>query len=303
MVDAGVILSGLLTGTLYALIGLGLTLLSGVMRLVNLAHGELMMVGAYLASVVLGLFGVDPLLTLVIVVPVVMLVGYPLQRHVFTRLLRRNEEAPMVATFGLSQLVIAILVILFGGNVRSLSAPYATQGLELLGTTVRVSSIITAVISVVLVVATYLVVQRTQWGAALRASAVDPQTASTMGINVERVYALTFAVSAAFAAIAGILVGIGFAYSPTSGAKYMLIGFTVVVLGGFGSVLGTLWAGLGIGVIEAVGAAVFGTEFRELVIYATFILILIVVPIVVRIVKRSREAKAQRRIQYERSAA
>jgi branched-chain amino acid transport system permease protein len=300
MVDAGVILSGLLTGTLYALIGLGLTLLSGVMRLVNLAHGELMMVGAYLASVVLGLFGVDPLLTLVIVVPVVMLVGYPLQRHVFTRLLRRNEEAPMVATFGLSQLVIAILVILFGGNVRSLSAPYATQGLELLGTTVRVSSIITAVISVVLVVATYLVVQRTQWGAALRASAVDPQTASTMGINVDRVYALTFAVSAA---IAGILVGIGFAYSPTSGAKYMLIGFTVVVLGGFGSVMGTLWAGLGIGVIEAVGAAVFGTEFRELVIYATFILILIVVPIVVRIVKRSREAKAQRRIQYERSAA
>ncbi len=303
MVDAGVILSGLLTGTLYALIGLGLTLLSGVMRLVNLAHGELMMVGAYLASVVMGLFGVDPLLTLVIVVPVVMIVGYPLQRHVFTRLLRRNEEAPMVATFGLSQLIIAILVILFGGNVRSLSAPYATQGIELLGTTVRVSSIITAVISVVLVVATYLVVQRTQWGAALRASAVDPQTASTMGINVERVYALTFAVSAAFAAIAGILVGIGFAYSPSSGAKYMLIGFTVVVLGGFGSVMGTLWAGLGIGLIEAVGAAVFGTEFRELVIYVTFILILIVVPLVVRVVKRSREAQAQRRIQLERSAA
>lgn len=303
MVDAGVILSGLLTGTLYALIGLGLTLLSGVMRLVNLAHGELMMVGAYLASVVMGLFGIDPLLTLVIVVPVVMIVGYPLQRHVFTRLLRRNEEAPMVATFGLSQLLIAILVILFGGNVRSLSAPYATQGIELLGTTVRVSSLITALISVLLVVATYLVVQRTQWGAALRASAVDPQTASTMGINVERVYALTFAASAAFAAIAGILVGIGFAYAPTSGAKYMLIGFTVVVLGGFGSVMGTLWAGLGIGLIEAVGASVFGTEFRELVIYVTFILILIVVPIVVRIVKRSREAQAQRRIQLERSAA
>ena len=303
MVDAGVILSGLLTGTLYALIGLGLTLLSGVMRLVNLAHGELMMVGAYLASVVMGLFGVDPLLTLVIVIPVVMIVGYPLQRHVFTRLLRRNEEAPMVATFGLSQLLIAILVILFGGNVRSLSAPYATQGIELLGTTVRVSSLITAVISVLLVVVTYLVVQRTQWGAALRASAVDPQTASTMGINVERVYALTFAVSAAFAAIAGILVGIGFAYSPSSGAKYMLIGFTVVVLGGFGSVMGTLWAGLGIGLIEAIGASVFGTEFRELVIYVTFILILIVVPIVVRIVKRSREAQAQRRIQLERSAA
>ena len=303
MVDAGVILSGLLTGTLYALIGLGLTLLSGVMRLVNLAHGELMMVGAYLASVVMGLFGIDPLLTLVIVIPVVMIVGYPLQRHVFTRLLRRNEEAPMVATFGLSQLLIAILVILFGGNVRSLSAPYATQGIELLGTTVRVSSLITAVISVLLVVVTYLVVQRTQWGAALRASAVDPQTASTMGINVERVYALTFAVSAAFAAIAGILVGIGFAYSPSSGAKYMLIGFTVVVLGGFGSVMGTLWAGLGIGLIEAIGASVFGTEFRELVIYVTFILILIVVPIVVRIVKRSREAQAQRRIQLERSAA
>lgn len=303
MVDAGVILSGLLTGALYALIGLGLTLLSGVMRLVNLAHGELMMVGAYLASVVLGIFGVDPLLTLVIVVPVVMLAGYPLQRHVFTRLLRRNEEAPMVATFGLSQLLIAILVIFFGGNVRSLNAPYATQGIEILGTTVRMSSIITAVIAVVLVVATYLVVQRTQWGAALRASAVDPQTASTMGINVDRVYALTFSVSAAFAAIAGILVGIGFAYSPSAGAKYMLIGFTVVVLGGFGSVMGTLWAGLGIGLIESVGSKILGTEYRELVVYVTFILILIVVPLIVRAIKRSREASTQRRIQLERSAA
>ncbi|XPP26814.1 MAG: branched-chain amino acid ABC transporter permease [Leucobacter sp.] len=303
MVDAGVVLSGLLAGSLYALIGLGLTLLSGVMRLVNLAHGELMMVGAYLAAVVMGLFGIDPLLTLVIVVPVVMLLGYPLQRHVFSRLLRRNEEAPMVATFGLSQLLVAILVIAFGGNVRSLNAPYATQGIELLGTTVRMSSILAALIAIVLVVGTYFVVHKTQSGSALRASAVDPQTASTMGINVERVYALTFAVSAAFAAIAGILVGIGFAYSPSSGAKYMLIGFTVVVLGGFGSVMGTLWAGLGIGLIEAVGASIFGTEFRELVIYVTFIAILIIVPLITRAIKRSREATAQRRIQLERTSA
>lgn len=303
MVDVGVVLSGLLTGALYALIGLGLTLLSGVMRLVNLAHGELMMVGAYLAAVVMGLFGIDPLLTLVLVVPVVVVVAYPLQRHVFSRLLRRNEEAPMVATFGLSQVLVAILVIVFSGNVRSLSAPYATQGFEIFGATIRVSSVITAIVSVALVVATYLVVHRTQWGSALRASAVDPQTASTMGINVERVYALTFAVSAAFAAIAGILVGIGFAFSPTAGAKYMLIGFTVVVLGGFGSVLGTLWAGLGIGLIEAIGSVVLGTEYRDLIIYVTFIFILIVVPLVAKLIHRSREAAAHNRLQLEREAA
>lgn len=303
MINFGVIMSGLLAGSLYALIGLGLTLLSGVMRFVNLAHGELMMVGAYLASVVMSLFGVDPILTLLIVIPVVMLAGYPLQRHVFTRLLRRNEEAPMVVSFGLSQLIVALLLILFGGNVQSLKASYAAQGFELFGTTVRVSSLITAVISILIVVLTYFAVQKTQVGAALRASAADAETASTMGINVGRVYALTFSISAAFAAIAGVLVGIGFAYSPSSGTPFMLIGFTVVVLGGFGSVMGTLWAGLGIGLIEAIGSAIFGTQYRELVIYITFILILIIVPIVVRLIRQAREVRSHNRIVAERNPA
>lgn len=279
MINTGVIVTGLLSGALYALVALGLSLVFGVMRLVNLAHGELMMLGAYVALLVVGWTGMDPLLSLVIVVPVIGLLAYPLQRYVFTGLLRRGqEEPPLVAAFGVSLALAAALSLVFGGTTQSLNAPYASTGFAFLGTTVRVSSLITLVIAVVLIFATHFVIRRTRAGSTLRAAAADPATAATMGINVNRVYGLTFAVAAAFAAIAGVLVGIGYSFSPTGGTAYVLIGFTVVVLGGTGNVLGTLVGGLVIGLVQSIGGAVFGGEYRDLVVYVTFLLILTVRP-------------------------
>ena len=278
MLDIGVIVTGLLAGALYGIVALGLSLVFGVMRLVNLAHGEIMMLGAYLASLLIGWTGIDPLLSLLVVAPAMFLLAYPLQRYLLTGLLHRGLEPPLVAAFGVSLLLSASFAQIFGGTARSLDASYGNTGVSLLGVSVRVSALITLAIAVVLFTATHLVITRTQWGNALRAAAADPSTASTMGINVHRVYAMAFAVSAAFASVAGVLVGIGYSFGPTTGTGYVLIGFTVVVLGGTGRVLGALLAGLAIGVVQSMGSAVLGGEYRDLVVFVAFLLILAVQP-------------------------
>ncbi|MFB2587018.1 branched-chain amino acid ABC transporter permease [Herbiconiux liukaitaii] len=293
MIDGGVILSGLLTGGLYAVVALGLSLVFGVMKLVNLAHGEIIVLGAYGASLAVTILGWDPLLSILIVAPVVALLAYPLQRYVLTGLLRRGLEPPLVATFGVSLLVSSALVIAFSGNARSLPAAYALQGIEIAGITVRLSDVIAFAIGVVLVVACHLVMTRTRFGTSLRAAATDPATAGLMAIDVKRIYALTFAAAAGFAAVAGVLIGVGYSFTPTTGASYILIGFTVVVLGGTGSILGTLWGGLALGLIQSAGSSVLGGQYRDLVIYVAFIVILLVKPFAGRIADSVRASRAR----------
>jgi branched-chain amino acid transport system permease protein len=268
---------------LYATIGLGLALVFGVMRLVNLAHGEFIVMGAYFASLVITWLGFDPFASLLLVIPVMMLLAYPIQKFLFTGLLRRGVEPPLVAAFGLSLLLGAAVTQIFGGDARSLPASYATAGLDVLGLRLRVIDLLGFAIGIVLVLATYFVMNHSKWGAALRAASTDPQTAGTLGINVERVYALTFAASAGIAAIGGIIIGVGYSFTPTAGTNFMLIGFTVVVLGGIGSVMGTLWGGLALGVIQSVGSSILGGQYRDLVIYAIFIIVLAAKPTIARI--------------------
>lgn len=295
---AEAIVNGLSVGGLYALIALGLSLVFGVMGLVNLAHGDIMIVGAYVASLLIGALHVDPLLSLIVVVPVVMLLAYPVQRFILTGLLRRGLEPPLVATFGISLLISAALANVFGGNARSLDAPYASSGVSFLGVSVPTAGAITLGIAVVLVVLTHLFVSRSQFGAALRAAAADPVTAGTMGIDVQRVYAVTFAAAAGFAAVAGVLVGISYSFAPTTGTGYLLIGFAVVVLGGTGGVIGSLWGGLAIGLIQSVGSNVLGGQYRDLVVYVAFLVILLLAPAAGRI-----RARIPRRASISRPVA
>lgn len=280
---AEAILNGLLSGGLYAIIALGLSLVFGVMGLVNLAHGDIMVVGAYLASLLVGALHIDPLLSLVVVVPVVMLLAYPLQRFVLTGLLRRGLEPPLVATFGVSLVISAGLAAVFGGDARSLDAPYASSGFAFAGLSVPTIGAITLAFAIVLVVGAHLGVGRTQFGAALRAASADPATAGTMGIDVQHVYAIAFAAAAGFAAVAGVLIGVGYSFGPTTGTGYLLIGFTVVVLGGSAGVLGSLWGGLTIGVIQSVGSTVLGGQYRDLVVYVAFLVILLLAPTAARL--------------------
>ena len=299
--DVSVVVGGLLTGGLYATVGLGLALVFGVMRLVNLAHGDLLVVGAYSASLVMSWLGVDPFLSLLLVAPAMALVAYPIQRYLLSGLLRRGIEPPLVATFGISLVIVATITQVAGGNARSLDVPYASTGISLLGLQVRLIDVVGLAIGIALTVITHLVMARSRWGAALRAAAIDPDTAGTMGISVNVVYAITFAASAAIAAVGGVLIGVAYSFTPTSGLNYILIGFTVVVLGGTGSVIGTLLGGLALGVVQSVGGALLGGQFRDFVIYLAFIVILAGKPVV----ERLRHALAARfaPLQREREAA
>jgi len=277
-VNPNTIADGLLTGGFYALIALGLSLVFGVLRLVNLAHGEFIVGGAYLASILSAGLGLDPLLMLPVVALAAAATGFLIQRHLLTGLLLRGAEGPLVATFGLSIVAQAVFAAVFSYNPVSLRAPYAAAGIQLLGVQVRGISLIAAVAAMLLCAGGYLVLTRTRVGAAVRAAAADPQTASLMGINVRRVYAVVFAAGAAIASVGGVLVGLAFSVTPTTGPQYLVVAIAVVVLGGIGSVWGTLLGGVLIGLVQALGTQAFGGGYGVLAVYVVFLLVLTVRP-------------------------
>jgi branched-chain amino acid transport system permease protein len=276
MVDA--LAQGILLGGLYASVALGLSVVFGVLRLVNLAHGELLIGAAFLAFLVVDGVGVDPLLALLVVAPAMFAIAYPIQRYVLTPVLTRSEEAPLVATFGLSLAATGLFAELAGSDPRSLDASWASTGITILGIDVRVAYVIAFVAGVLLVTATHLALTRTRRGAAVRAAAADPDTAAVMGIDVRRVYAATFGIAAAMAAVGGVFIGTAFSITPAGGVTWLLTGFAVVVLGGIGSVSGTLVGGLAVGIVEAAGIEIFGGAYRDLIVYGLFFVALTLRP-------------------------
>jgi branched-chain amino acid transport system permease protein len=272
------IADGLLTGGFYALVALGLSLVFGVLRLVNLAHGELIVGGAYLASILSARLGLDPLMTLPAVALAAAAFGYLLQRHLLTDLLLRGAEGPLVATFGISIVIQAAFAAAFSYNPVSLRAPYAAAGIQVLGIQVRGISIIASAAALVLCAGCHLLLTRTRVGAAVRAAAADPQTASLMGLDVRRVHAAVFASGAAVAAVGGVLVGLAFSVTPTTGPQYMVVAIAVVVLGGIGNVWGTLLGGVLIGLVQALGTQAFGGGYGVLAVYVVFLLALVLRP-------------------------
>lgn len=272
------LLNAALLGGLYAAIALGLSIVFGIMRLVNLAHGMFVVAGAYLTLVVASRVPLDPLLLLLVVGPVLFGLAYLVQRYVLQRLLPRGAEPPLVATFGLLLLGEGVLTFLFGGQARSLDTSYATAGLEVLGMRIRTVYLIAFVLAVLMVAATHYVLTRTRFGSALRASAADAPTASLMGIDVARMHAVTFGAAAVFAAVAGVLFGTAFSITPGSGLPLLVLGFTVVVLGGVGSVTGTLVGGIVVGLVESVGGAAFGATYAQMTVYVLLLAVLVIRP-------------------------
>jgi branched-chain amino acid transport system permease protein len=273
-VSTTVLVAGLLAGGLYALIGLSLSMVFGVLRLVNLAQGELIVGGAYLAFVMVDHLEVDPLVALPFAMLGMALVAYPVQRFLLTDLMRASPTAPLVATFGLALLGQAGLQAAFGIEPHSLNAAYGNTGLTILGVRVQSVYLIAFGLALVLCLATHVILTQTRAGSAVRAAATDPQTASLIGINVGRVYALTFAGAAALGAAAGVMTGVAQSFTPTSGLPLLLIGFAVMALGGIGSVTGALVGGVALGVLQSVSVDLFGSGYRNVVVYVTFFLVL-----------------------------
>jgi branched-chain amino acid transport system permease protein len=272
------LITALFLGGLYAAVSLGLTLVFGVMRLVNLAHGELLVGAGYLSLFASQHFGVDPLVSLVFVVPTIMLITYPIQRVLLNPLVAHGQEPPLVATFGLSIIAQTLFLLAYTSDDKSLKASYGLTGVNVLGTNVRTILVIGLAVGVVLVLATHFALKYLRFGKALRAASEDPEAATSLGINVKHVYGLTFALGAALAAFGGVLIGVAFSLTPTAGLTWLLRAFTVIVLGGMGSIMGTLAGGISIALAEEYGSLAFGPQYRDLIVFSLLVIVLVIRP-------------------------
>lgn len=272
------VIQGILLGGLYATAALGLSLVFGTMKVVNLAHGEFLILGAYLTSAIVVAIGGDPLLVALPAAIILGLAVYPLQRYVITPVMSHGEEAPIIATFGVSIAVQTILLLLFSSNPLSISAPYATTQVEIFGVGIRTSLLIALAIGIVLVVLLSFVLRKTPFGRQVRAASIDPEAAGLVGIDVKRTYARVMAIAAGTAGIAGVLIALSFSVAPTSGTSWLLRAFTVVVIGGLGSITGTLYGGLLVGLVETFGAVLFGPEYRDVIVFGVLVIVLLVRP-------------------------
>ncbi len=273
---AQALVSGVLLGGLLALVALGLSLVLGVMRLVNLVHGELVLLGSYASFLLLEWTGVDPLLALPLVAVIGAAITYPLQKVLLQPLARHGEDAPLITTFALSIIAQNVLVLVLTSNSRAIDRPYTRTSITLGSISVPTMYVISFVISAAICAAVHVLVNRTAFGRRLRAGSEDPEAAAIIGVRVPTLHARTFALAGAIAAVSGALAAMIFSFAPSSGASWLLTGFAVVVLGGLGSVKGTAAGGVVLGVVESLGALFLGDGYRlfvGLVIFLAFLAI------------------------------
>ena len=257
MIDwANVILQGVLVGGLYAMFAAGLSLIFGVMRLVNIAHGDLIVLAAYLALVTTETLGVDPLTSLLIVVPLMAALGYALQRLVLNRTLGDDLLPPLLVTFGLSVIIQNGLLELFTADSRRLQAGALEVATFRLadGVFIGVLPLIQFVLAVLVIGALQLVFYRIALGRAFRATSDDPAVAQLVGLDNRHVFGLAMALSLAVVAIAGVLLAVRANFDPAIGPARLIFGFEAVIIGGLGSLWGTLAGGILLGVAQAIGA-------------------------------------------------
>jgi branched-chain amino acid transport system permease protein len=266
--------TGLLLGGLLALAALGLSLVVGVIRIVNLMHGELVLLGAYAAFVLVQWTGLNPLLIAPLAALVVALVGLPVERYLLQPVAKHGEEAPLLTTFAISIIAQNLLVFAFGGDTRSIDSGLTTARITLGALNIPVLYLVGFVVSLLICLLVHWLLTHTAFGRRIRASAENPLDAAVVGVPVRRMYALMFALAAGVSGLGGALLGMVFAFTPSSGIEFLLTGFTVVVLGGLGSVKGTLLGGLALGVFESLGASFFGDGYRLFVGLLAFLIFL-----------------------------
>jgi branched-chain amino acid transport system permease protein len=252
------IVHGILLGGLYALLATGLSLMFGVMRIINLAHGSLALVGAYMAFLFTEHLHISTYLALVPVLPGALIVGYALQRTLLERSLRAGELVPLLTTFGLLIVIGNLLQYFFSPDVHSLpSGRIGTASWRVTSSvTIPWFDVLILAVAVVVLGGLHVLLRRTQLGRELRATAADADTAELMGVNARHVYARATAIAVATAALAGVFYAMRSAFDPFSGATQLIYAFEAVVIGGIGSLWGTLVGGIVLGVAQTVGAQI-----------------------------------------------
>ncbi len=274
-----ILIQGGLLGGFYALFAIGLSMSFGIMRLVNIAHGDLIVLAAYVAMVVIQGTGLGPISSLIIVVPVMFVLGYALQRGLLNQTLSGGLLPPLLVTFGISIIIQNGLLQVFGAyDHRLQEGSIETASLKLLGgLDIGVYPLLVFAVAVLAIAGLQLLFYQTRLGRAFRAVSDDADTAELMGIDNRKLYALALGIAMIFTAIAGVLFGIRTIFAPSAGPIRLILAFEAVIIGGLGSMWGTLIGGMVLGIAQAVGAALNPT-WQILAGHLAFLAILIVRP-------------------------
>ena len=270
------LLNGLLLGSLYAMFALGLSLSLGVMKMINLAHGDFIVLGAYLSAAVMGWTGFSALTSLALVLPLMFCVGWLLQTTLLNRVVGAHELSPLLVTFGLSVLVQNLLLEVFSADTRSLpSGDLTLQGVDIAGISVGVFPLLIALVSLLMYAGTHFLVAHTHLGRQARAVSDDASTARLVGVNDKRFFALMAGFIMLATGLAAVLYGMRTPFFPMAGPERLLFAFEAVVLGGLGSLWGSFMGGLLIGLAQVAGAQVdpgLGVFFGHLVFFVVLLL-------------------------------
>jgi branched-chain amino acid transport system permease protein len=273
---------GLFVGSIYGVAAAGLALVFGVLKLLNVAHGELLMIGGYISFWLFALLGIDPFVSLLICIPGLFLIGVVLDRVIFRHLVQLPGEIKiknsLLVSFGLTLILQNAAQQLFTADERTVQLSYAGASLTILGVVLPYTRLISLLIALVAILALHLFLHHTYPGKAIRAVAEDSESAALAGINVQRVSLYTLALGAMFAGIAGSLVVVGYGIEPSVGLAWTLKALVVVTLAGAGSVLGAFPAGLLLGLVEALSGMTLGATYREVVGLVMFLLVLLLRP-------------------------
>jgi len=277
-VVAQLAVSTVLLGGIYALIAVGLTLIFGVMRVVNFAHGEFLMLGMYLAFFAFTLHSLDPYFVLLIAIPLFFGVGLVVYLLVMKGIIHASHNVQIFTTVGLSTALQNVALVLWTGDFRIIRPWHSSVVLRVGGTAFNLSQVVAFLVAVALTVALFAFMKWTHTGRVMRATAQDGEAATLMGIDTDRVYRLTFAIGIACVGAAGVLVSPLYAAYPQAGLQFVLLAYVVVVLGGLGDMVGAMLGSLIVATVEIGGSYVFGTAWKEVFYFLLFIAVLVFRP-------------------------
>lgn len=274
--------AGLIIGGIYALIAVGLNLIYGTMRLLNIAHGELIMVGAYTTYWLYTLYGVSPLLSMILVVGLCALIGFLVCHIIFLPIIKTSKSVAVLESnsllifFGLSIIFTNVSSLLWTADIRGYS--YMTKVIEIAGVPLMYNRLLALGVSLLVCIICYVLLQKTMLGKAIRALIQEREASQLVGINTSFIYVFSFCLAFAMAGLAGCLLSMFYEITPFMGMPYTIIAFIVIVLGGLGNILGSLLGGFFLGLFETIGISVTSPGLRPILSYSVFILVILIRP-------------------------
>ena len=268
------LLDGLMLGGIYGVISIGLSLVFGVLGIVNFAQAQFLMLGMYVSWLIWHSLGIDPILGIPLTGAIVFAIGFIFEKALLERILKAPPVAQIFLTVGLMIFLENAILLIFGSSFRSVVVPYQSLGFNLFGLFISAPYLFAFIAACIVCIGLWLFLSRTWFGKAIRATSQDYDASVLCGINVKQVYALAFSIGVALTAIGGAVILPYMTVSPTVGGQFSILMFTVVILGGLGNVVGALLGGLIVGVIQSVSAMMFPIQLQNLILFIVFIGIL-----------------------------